>query len=107
MLAWRLGISAVLIPLLVLLFCWDHRLGPRAPVLLVWVSGTPDSPEMFKALATPSRSHVVFVDMIDFGEERDAEKITGTLRKRLAEVDRKSTRLNSSHSQQSRMPSSA
>lgn len=34
MLAWRLGISAVLIPLLLALFRWDLEFGTRAPVLL-------------------------------------------------------------------------
>lgn len=34
-LTWRLSLSAVLIPLLVGLFVWDHALGASAPVLLV------------------------------------------------------------------------
>lgn len=34
MLGWRLGISAILVPLLILIFALDHRLGETAPVLL-------------------------------------------------------------------------
>lgn len=58
----------------------------RAPVLLVWVSGTPEEKDMLRALASPSRSHVVFVDLLDFSSERDPEAITQTLRLRLAEA---------------------
>jgi phosphatidate cytidylyltransferase len=36
MLGWRLGISAVLVPCLLLLFWWDSTLGAGAPVLLVF-----------------------------------------------------------------------
>mgnify|MGYP006928378394 CR=1 FL=1 len=35
MLQWRLTVSATLIPLLFLLFAWDHRLGVIAPVFIV------------------------------------------------------------------------
>ncbi|MEX1232572.1 MAG: phosphatidate cytidylyltransferase [Planctomycetaceae bacterium] len=35
MLRWRLAVSATLIPLLFLLFVWDHKLGAVAPVFLV------------------------------------------------------------------------
>lgn len=58
----------------------------RAPVLLAWVSGTPDTNKMAQALKTRSRTHVQFIDLIDFGEERDAEKITEHLRQRIADV---------------------
>lgn len=34
MLAWRLGLSAILIPSLIALFVLDHRQGDRAPILL-------------------------------------------------------------------------
>ena len=57
-----------------------------APVLLVWVDGTPETTEMHKSLFTPSRARVTFVDLIDFKGERDARVITQTLRERLAEV---------------------
>ncbi|MDG1896803.1 MAG: phosphatidate cytidylyltransferase, partial [Fuerstiella sp.] len=36
MLGWRLGISVVLVPSLLLLFWWDSTLGHRAPALLVF-----------------------------------------------------------------------
>jgi phosphatidate cytidylyltransferase len=36
MLGWRLSISAVLVPLLVLIFYFDHHAGPRAPWLLAF-----------------------------------------------------------------------
>ena len=36
MLGWRLGISAVLVPLLLLLFYWDSTLGNGAPALLLF-----------------------------------------------------------------------
>ncbi|UCD73808.1 MAG: 1-acyl-sn-glycerol-3-phosphate acyltransferase [Phycisphaerales bacterium] len=58
----------------------------KAPVLLAWVSGTPNTNSMSLALKTPSRTHVQFIDLIDFGEERDAAKITEHLRQRIAEV---------------------
>jgi 1-acyl-sn-glycerol-3-phosphate acyltransferase len=59
-----------------------------APVLLVWVSGTPDTHTMSQAFITPSRSRVAFVDLIDFAAmgERDPEDITEHLRRRLAEA---------------------
>jgi 1-acyl-sn-glycerol-3-phosphate acyltransferase len=57
----------------------------KKPVLLVWVSNTPRTTDMFKALRTPSRSRVEFIDVIEFDDDADAETITQTLRKRLAE----------------------
>ncbi len=58
----------------------------RAPVLLVWISGTPDTNEIAKSLLTPSRARVEFVDLIDFGGERDSAKITQSLRLRLRDA---------------------
>lgn len=58
----------------------------KAPVLLVWVSDTPDTTDMFTALATSSRSRVQFVDYLDFSKERDPSAITETLRRRLADA---------------------
>jgi len=57
-----------------------------APVLLVWVRGTPDSTETFQALGTPSRARVTFLELIDFSGTRDPAAITETLRQRLAEA---------------------
>ena len=63
-----------------------------APVLLVWVSGTPDTETMAAAFATPSRSRVRFVDLMRFTsdspEGHDAAAITQTIRKRLSEASR-------------------
>ncbi len=58
----------------------------RAPVLLVWVTGTPESPRMGEALSTRSRSTVVFLDRIEFDQGTDPATITRTLRERFAEV---------------------
>jgi len=58
----------------------------KAPVLLCWVSGTPETLDTVRGIITPSRARVRFVERIDFGGETDAEAITRTLRQRLAEV---------------------
>ncbi len=58
----------------------------RAPVLLVWISGTPESPHMSVALKTRSRSRVVFLDRIEFDESVDTATITRTLRERITEA---------------------
>ena len=58
----------------------------RAPVLLVWVSGTPESPYMSVALKTRSRSRVVFIDRMEFDKSVDAATITRTLRERITEA---------------------
>ena len=55
----------------------------KAPVLLAWVSGTPDTNIMSEALRTRSRAHVRFIDLIDFSDEKDAKKITAELRRRI------------------------
>ncbi len=57
-----------------------------APVLLAWVTDTPAETEMWKALCTPSRSRVEFVDLIAFPKECDPASITEALRQRLAEA---------------------
>jgi 1-acyl-sn-glycerol-3-phosphate acyltransferase len=58
----------------------------KAPVLLVWVSGTPQTRDMHKSILGPSRARVVFLDIIDFKGERDAHVITEELRRRIAEA---------------------
>ena len=58
----------------------------RAPVLLVWVSQTPESPEMLTALFTPSRSRVEFIDVIRFDRKTDPQTITRTLQQRVSEA---------------------
>lgn len=58
----------------------------KAPVLLTWVSGTPDTNDMTKSLITPSHARVQFIGMFDFADERDPKVITDTLRQKLAEI---------------------
>lgn len=57
-----------------------------APVLLVFVSGTPQATEMVPALASTSNTVVRYLDLIDFGGERSAAKITEDLRRRMSEA---------------------
>ena len=61
-----------------------HR--TKAPVLLVWISGTPDTNEMGKSLLTPSRSRLQFIEIMDFTGEKHAIDIARKLRERIAEV---------------------
>ncbi len=58
----------------------------KAPVLLIWVSGTPDTDVMSKSVLTPSRAKVEYIELINFKEEDDAHEITRKLRQRLAKV---------------------
>lgn len=56
----------------------------QAPVMLVWVSGTPDTTSTSKSITTPSRARVEFIEVLDFKGQRDAEAITQQIRQRLA-----------------------
>lgn len=60
----------------------------QAPVLLIWVSGTPimHKPTTLKSIFTPSRARVEYIDLIDFKGQRDAAAITHALRSRIAAV---------------------
>ncbi len=58
----------------------------RAPVLLVWISGTPEAPEMGRALVSPSRARVQFIDRLTFDKSAAAADVAGMLRRRLAEA---------------------
>ena len=58
----------------------------KAPVLLAWVTGTPDSPDMFKALLSRSRARVQFLGVVDFSDTRDARAIGDQLRRRIADA---------------------
>lgn len=58
----------------------------HAKVLLVWVSGTPDTNILQQSIFTPSHARVEYVDLLDFKGERDAHVITERLRQRLAKV---------------------
>jgi 1-acyl-sn-glycerol-3-phosphate acyltransferase len=57
-----------------------------APVLLVWVSGTPDTNVVSRSLFTPSRACVRFSELMRFGERVHAAQITAALRQRLHEI---------------------
>jgi 1-acyl-sn-glycerol-3-phosphate acyltransferase len=57
-----------------------------APVLLVWVSGTPASAELLPALATPSRARIRFLGLIEFEQGADPARITSELRSRIAQA---------------------
>ena len=56
----------------------------QAPVLLVWVSGTPDAHDMAESILRRSRARVKYLELIDFKGERDPGVITQTLRQHLA-----------------------
>lgn len=56
----------------------------RAPVLVVWVSGTPDTNKLAEALAATSSSRVAFLEIMEFPDERDPAVITEQLRDRIA-----------------------
>lgn len=58
----------------------------QAPVLLLWISDTPEATAMGPALTSRSRARVRFIDRLEFGDERDPVAITQTLRHLLAEA---------------------
>ncbi|MCZ6836237.1 MAG: lysophospholipid acyltransferase family protein [Planctomycetota bacterium] len=58
----------------------------KAPVLLCWVSGTPDTNDVATSLLASSRSRVHFLELIDFKGERDMAKIAKTLQDKIAKV---------------------
>lgn len=58
----------------------------RAPVLLAWVSGTPEREQMSSAFVVPSRSRVEFVGLREFADIRDPEEITRRLREKFAAI---------------------
>jgi len=58
----------------------------RAPVLLVHVSGTPETDSAFGSLVRRSRSRVRFIDLIQFDRGARAAEIVDALRSRLAEA---------------------
>lgn len=58
----------------------------KAPVMLVWISGTPNTNSMWRSLVRPSRARVVYVEVMDFQNVRDAHEITHQLRDRVAAV---------------------
>jgi len=57
-----------------------------APVLPVWVSGTPATDDIHKALLTPSSARVVFGEVLDFGRRMKSHDITHAIRRQLSEI---------------------
>jgi 1-acyl-sn-glycerol-3-phosphate acyltransferase len=57
----------------------------QAPVLLVCVSGTPETDSMARSFTTPSRARVVFAELVRF-KSRDPIEITEQLRHRLSQI---------------------
>jgi len=58
----------------------------RVPVLVAWVSGTPETNKMGEALTTPSHARVDFLEMMEFPDERDPAAITERIRRRIHEA---------------------
>ena len=58
----------------------------KAPVLLAWISGTPDTGDVMTALGSRSHARVEFLELIDYGDEKDANVIAQDLRRRLQEA---------------------
>lgn len=56
------------------------------PVLLVWVSGTPDTEALSEAFFTPSRARIEYVGVFRFKQHHDPAAITRALREKLAEA---------------------
>lgn len=57
----------------------------KAPVLIVWISGSPQETNMTKAFFTPSRSRVEYVAVMTFDTD-DPNEITEQLRERLSKA---------------------
>jgi 1-acyl-sn-glycerol-3-phosphate acyltransferase len=58
----------------------------RAPVLLVWISGTSEPTELGPALTSRSHARLDFIDRLEFPEEDDPATIAESLRHRVAEA---------------------
>lgn len=58
----------------------------QAPVLLVWISGTPETSSLIGSMLRPSHARVEFIKLIDFKGETDATVITDRLRNDLAKA---------------------
>jgi hypothetical protein len=57
-----------------------------APVLLVFIRGTPQSDEMVPALLTRSRAEVRFIGILSVEDRRDPRSIAAQLRRSLADA---------------------
>jgi 1-acyl-sn-glycerol-3-phosphate acyltransferase len=58
----------------------------QAPVLLVWVSGTPDTTGTTRSITAPSRAKVEFIEVLDFKGQRDPQAITQQIRERISKA---------------------
>lgn len=58
----------------------------RAPIMLVCVTGTPQTLDMGGSLITPSRARVRYIDLIEYDRTMSAAEITADLRRRISEV---------------------
>ncbi len=56
----------------------------NAPVLLVWISGTPETEDLRTSFVTPSRARVRFVKRLNDTRDRSAQEITRDLREKLS-----------------------
>lgn len=56
----------------------------RAPVLLLWIRGTPQTDGLVTTIFSSSRTIIRALEIIDFGRERDVRAITARLRSTLA-----------------------
>ena len=58
----------------------------KAPVLLTWISGTPETNDMMDGLTTRSQARVQYVDLVTFSGDEEVDAISEQLRLHLAEV---------------------
>lgn len=58
----------------------------KKPVLLAWISGTPETRDMGEALAATSRSRVVWIGRYEFGDDATPESVTEHLRAEIARI---------------------
>jgi 1-acyl-sn-glycerol-3-phosphate acyltransferase len=56
-----------------------------APILLVWISGTPQTESLSASFTTPSRAQVIFAELVHF-DSRDPKEITEHLRSKLSKL---------------------
>lgn len=58
----------------------------RAPVMLVWVSGTPDTNGMIDSLRQRGRAQVKVLDLIDYSDWKNPTEVADDLRRRLVDA---------------------
>ncbi len=58
----------------------------NAPVLLVWITGTPETEDLRTSFVTPSRSRVRFVKRVNYTRDQSAQDITRDLRERISQA---------------------